>query len=296
MIGNALRGRWALILGASSGFGAATARALAREGMNIFGVHLDPKRTLHLAQQVAADVESLGRRAAFFNINAAAPSKRARVLDQIEEVLADDPADSIHLMLHSLAFGALLPFIAKDPVQAVDEAQMDMTLRVMAHSLVYWAQDLMRRGLLARGSRIFSMTSGGSQRVVKVYGAVSAAKAALESHTRQLALELAPHGILVNALMGGLTDTPALRIIPGHEGMIEEALRRNPSGRLSTPEDIAAAIVALADPRVQWITGTVIPVAGQPISPRPGFEWGLALAGLGPGCASRRYRLDLVSR
>jgi NAD(P)-dependent dehydrogenase (short-subunit alcohol dehydrogenase family) len=259
---NKLDGRWALILGASSGFGAATARALAREGMHIFGVHLDSKRTLPHARQIVADVEALGRRAIFFNVNAANPAKRERVLDRIAETLADDPAGGIHLMLHSLAFGTLLPFIADDPEQAVSEAQMDMTLRVMAHSLVYWAQELVRRDLLKRGSRIFSMTSGGSQRVVKVYGAVSAAKAALESHTRQLALELAPLGILVNALMGGLTDTPALRIIPGHEEMIEEALRRNPGGRLTRPEDIAAAIVALADPRLQWITGTVIPVDG----------------------------------
>jgi NAD(P)-dependent dehydrogenase (short-subunit alcohol dehydrogenase family) len=98
--------------------------------------------------------------------------------------------------------------------------------------------------------------------VVHNYGAVSAAKAALESHTRQLALELAPRGVLVNALMGGLTDTPALRAIPGHEAMITEALRRNPSGRMTTPEDVATTLVTLADPQLTWITGTVIPVDG----------------------------------
>jgi NAD(P)-dependent dehydrogenase (short-subunit alcohol dehydrogenase family) len=109
------------------------------------------------------------------------------------------------------------------------------------------------------------MTSGGSQRMIRYYGAVSAAKAALESHTRQLALELAPRGILVNAIMGGVTDTPALRAIPGHEEMRNEALRRNPSGRLTTPEDIAAALVTLADPRLTWVTGAVIPVDGGEI-------------------------------
>jgi enoyl-[acyl-carrier protein] reductase III len=257
-----LEGRWALILGASSGFGAATARALSRAGMNIFGVHLDPKRTIQRVQEVVADIEAARHRALFFNINAADAKRRAGALDQVQETLADDPADGIHLVLHSLAFGTLLPFIAPEAEQAVSEAQMDMTLRVMAHSLVYWVQDLVRRDLLPPGSRVFSMTSGGSRRMIKQYGAISAAKAALESHTRQLALELAPRGILVNAIMAGITDTPALRAIPDHEHMLQEALHHNPSGRMTTPEDIAATLVALANPDISWVTGTVIPVDG----------------------------------
>jgi enoyl-[acyl-carrier protein] reductase III len=259
---NQLEGRWALILGASSGFGAATARALAGAGMNIVGVHLDPKTTLPRAKEVMAEIEATGHKAVFFNINAADGRRRARTLDQVRETLTHDPAEGVHLVLHSLAFGTLLPFIADEPDQAVSEAQMDMTLRVMAHSLVYWVQDMVRRDLLMRGSRVFAMTSGGSQRVIKQYGAVSAAKAALESHTRQLSLELAPQGVLVNAIMAGITDTPALRAIPGHEHMLKEALHHNPSGRMTTPEDVAATLVALANPELSWITGTVIPVDG----------------------------------
>ena len=257
-----LAGRWALILGASSGFGAATARALARAGMNIFGVHLDPRATLPRAKQVVADIEVLGRKAAFFNTNAADARKRTRVLDQIEQTLADDPADNIHFMLHSLAFGTLLPFIADAPEEAVSEAQMEMTLRVMAHSLVYWVQDLVRRNLLVRGSRVYALSSAGAIRVAPMYGAVSAAKAALESHARQLALELGPRSTAVNCLRPGVTDTPALRIIPGHEVYVAEALKRNPGGRMTTTEDVAKVLVALADPAITWISGTVIPVDG----------------------------------
>src|SRR5205807_964922 len=88
---------------------------------------------------------------------------------------------------------------------------------VMAHSLVYWVQDLVHRGLMRKGGKIFAMTSAGGTRVLPNYGAVSAAKAALESHVRQLAMELAPRGIAVNAIRAGVTDTPALRKIPGHE-------------------------------------------------------------------------------
>jgi NAD(P)-dependent dehydrogenase (short-subunit alcohol dehydrogenase family) len=97
-----------------------------------------------------------------------------------------------------------------------------------------------------------------------MYGAVSAAKAALESHARQLALELGPRGIAVNCLRPGVTDTPALRVIPGHETYVAEALQRNPGGRLTTTEDVAQVLVALADPAITWISGTVIPVdAGE---------------------------------
>lgn len=257
-----LKDRWALILGASSGFGAATARALARAGMHIFGVHLDTRATMDRVQRVVADIEAAGRRAVFFNANAADPRKRERVLDQIEATLAEERQRAIHFVLHSLAFGSLRPFIADAPEEATTEAQMEMTLRVMAHSLVYWVQDLVRRNLLVRGSRVYALSSEGAVRVVVPYGAVSAAKAALESHVRQLALELGPRGIAVNALRPGVTDTPALRAIPGHEYWVEEAKRRNPGGRLTTPEDVATVLLALADPEVTWISGAVIPVDG----------------------------------
>jgi enoyl-[acyl-carrier protein] reductase III len=262
---NGLEGRWALILGASSGFGAATARALARAGMNIFGVHLDLRATLPRAKQVVADVEALGREAVFFNTNAADARKRARVLDRVEETLGDGPHASIHFMLHSLAFGTLLPFIADAPEEAVNEAQMDMTLRVMAHSLVYWVQDMVRRNLLARGSRVYALSSAGAIRAAPMYGAVSAAKAALESHARQLALELGNLGIAVNCLRPGVTDTPALRLIPGHEAYVAEVLKRNPGDRMTTTEDVAKVLVALAAPEITWISGTTIPVDGGEI-------------------------------
>src|SRR5262249_44743519 len=118
--------------------------------------------------------------------------------------------------------------------------------------------------MLGRGSRIFAMTSAGSERVVPNYGAVSAAKASLESHIRQLTFELAPRGITANAIRAGVTDTPALRRIPGNELLIEVALPRNPSGRLTTPEDVAAFISLLAKPgsAADWLNGNVLGVDG----------------------------------
>ncbi len=94
------------------------------------------------------------------------------------------------------------------------------------------------------------------------YGAISAAKASLESHIRQLAMELGPLGITANAIMAGVTDTPALRKIPGNAKMIEMARSKNPAGRLTTPEDVANAITLLSTDEAHWISGGVLGVDG----------------------------------
>lgn len=251
------RGIWAVILGASSGFGAATARALARTGMNICGVHLDRRNTMPLAEAVAADVQSAGVEALFFNVNAADPGKRQEVVGALRERGA-----VVHVLMHSLAFGTLRRYIEHDPANEVTQKQLDMTLDVMANALVYWTQDLFHAGLFGSDARIFAMTSEGSSRVWAGYGAVSAAKAALESHIRQLAVELAPSRISVNAIQAGVTNTPALNQIPGADEMLESALVRNPGGRLTTTEDVARVISVLSEPGITWLTGNVIRVDG----------------------------------
>jgi len=185
------------------------------------------------------------------------------VLDRIGHTLEErgEPG-TLRVLLHSLSFGTLKPYVMEPLKEAVSQAQLDMTLDVMAHSLVYWSQDAVLRGLMGEGGRIFAMTSAGGARVLPYYGPVSAAKAALESHVRQLAMELAPRGITVNAIRGGVTDTPSSQKIPGYEEIRAMALRRNPGKRMTTPEDVAKAIVVLSHPDTYWITGNVIGVDG----------------------------------
>ena len=254
---------WALVLGASSGFGEAVALASARAGLHVFGVHLDRRATLPNAERVAERIRSLGREARFFNVNAADADRRAEVVDDMRRLLEErGELGRLRVLLHSLAFGTLKLFVAEPMKDAVTQAQMDMTLDVMAHSLVYWTQDVVGHGLMDRGGRIFAMTSSGGTRVLPHYGPVSGAKAALESHVRQLAAELAPRGITVNAIRAGVTDTPALHKIPGHDAITDAALRRNPRGRLTTTEDVARAIVLLSHADADWISGNVIGVDG----------------------------------
>ncbi len=264
------KARWAIILGGSSGFGAASARALATRGFHICGVHFDLRATLHRAEEVRRDVERSGQRALMLNGNAADPKTRLTMLDALGEALS---GERVGLLLHSLAFGSLRPYIAgggPDTTErslgakgAIDAKAMAMTLDVMAHSLVYWLQELLARDLLALpGARVLALTSAGSEVAWPAYGAVSAAKAALEAHCRQLALELAPRGATVNALCPGVCDTPALRKIPGWERLLADAAARNPSGRVTKPEDVARVVSLLARPEAGWINGCVLRVDG----------------------------------
>jgi enoyl-[acyl-carrier protein] reductase III len=255
---------WALILGASSGFGGACALELAKNGYNIFGVHLDRQITMPDVNAIIRKIEHTKQQAVFFNINAADSIKRNEVLDEIQERLRSTPHDKgyVKVLIHSLAFGTLKPFIAKTQDGCISQAQMEMTLDVMANSLVYWAQGLVFRDLLGEGGRIFALTSAGSNSVIPYYGAVSGAKAALEAHIRQLSYELASLKVTANAIKAGVTDTPALRKIPGSKNMIDSTRLKNPRGRLTTPEDVAKAIVMLCTERGDWISGNVIGVDG----------------------------------
>ncbi len=259
MTAGTLKGKWALILGASSGFGAAASRELARHGVNIIGVHLDRRAALAGVEALVKELQDSGAQVLFFNVNAADPAKRQDVLDQAQAKLG---GSTISVLMHSLAFGTLKPYLAEEPKGQLTKDQMEMTLDVMANSLVYWVQDLLSRKLFGKGSRVFAMTSAGGSRVWPTYGAVSAAKAALESHVRQLAMELAPYGATANCIRAGVTDTPALRKIPGNDQMMEFAKMRNPHHRLTRPEDVAQAIAILSNSGADWVTGNVIGTDG----------------------------------
>ncbi|MFN4769628.1 MAG: SDR family oxidoreductase [Candidatus Kapaibacterium sp.] len=254
--------KYVLVLGASSGFGKAAVQALAREGYHILGVHMDRAAGVQQVEELKVEIASHGVRSTFYNVNAADEQRRTEVVEKIREELSQYPGAGVHLVLHSLAFGSLRPFIAEKREDVLNQKQMEMTIDVMGTSLVYWVQDLHFAGLLLQGGRILSLTSAGSHRSLPMYGAVSAAKAALESATRQLALELAPYKITCNTIRAGVTDTPALRKIPGNKVLVRNAAIRNPYHELTTPEKVADLITLIARPESHWVNGQILGADG----------------------------------
>ena len=144
----------------------------------------------------------------------------------------------------------------------LEEEDLARTIHAMGTSLLGWVQAIHLRGLFAADSRVLGLTSEGNTVAWKGYAAVAAAKVALESVARSIAVEFAPYGIRCNVLQPGVTETPALRLIPGNAHLKAEARSKNPYGRLTQPEDVANMVYLMALPEAAWVNGALIRVDG----------------------------------
>ena len=246
---------WAIILGASSGIGAECALKLAENNVNIYGIYLRKKQSE--IDKLKEKIKLLGVKVIYKKANASNEEKRLEIINDLKN-LGDI---RIKFFIHSIAFGTLKKMIGEKS-DTLNNKNIEMTQDVMCNNFIYWTQSLFENKFLKSGSHILSMTSAGGRQNWKNYGAVSLAKSGLESATRQLSLELAPYGISANAIQAGVTDTAALRKIPGYEKMILTAENNNPHGRLTTPKDIAEFIEILVNYESSWLTGNVIRVDG----------------------------------
>jgi NAD(P)-dependent dehydrogenase (short-subunit alcohol dehydrogenase family) len=300
------RSEWALILGGSSGFGLATAKKLAANGMSVAIVHRDRKGAMGAIEPEFESIRKTGVGFLSFNLDGLSTEGRKTVLDGLA---SEAGTPRVRMLMHSIAFGnlkllappkdlgaasikgrerlaaelgisverltqaveaasdadavsALAPAPAYDTDAMLEEEDFARTVHAMGTSIAVWTQDLLARGLFAPDARVIGMTSEGNEIAWRGYAAVAAAKVALESVSRAMALELAPHGIRSNVVQAGVTDTPALRLIPGSAKMKASARLRNPFGRLTTPVDVADVIYLLCTDEARWINGTIVRVDG----------------------------------
>jgi len=246
--------QWAIILGCSTGHGAATALALANEGYGIIGFHLDRGPIKKEAETLKKEIQKInGGHAHFWNENAADKEIMSKHIEEIASITGNQP---IKLLMHSIAFGSTTNFFEPTPVR---KRQMDMTQHVMAHCLIYWTQLLLEYNLLSKGSRILGLTSEGSYKAMEGYGPVGVAKASLEAVIRQIGWELGSKGITANTIQAGITPTRALtKISDNWEEWIEKTVERNPMGRTTTPEDVAGLVSLLLSDKADFINCSTI--------------------------------------
>lgn len=244
---------WALILGGSTGMGLASARKLAAHGMNLCIVHRNTRVELDNIERQFSAIRAMGVQLLTFNTDVMNAGKRADVLQQLQTAMGES---RIRCLLHSIARGNL------KTLTDLEADDFNTTIGNMGVSLYEWSADMLHRQLFASDARILSFTSDGSYKAMEHYAAVSAAKAALESITRSIALEFAPHGIRANCIRAGVTDTASLRKIPGSDALLAHSRERNPFRQLTTPEDVANVVYLLCRDEAAWINGAIIPVDG----------------------------------
>jgi len=250
---------WALVLGGSSGLGLATAKKLAKHGMNICVVHRNSRFQEAEITLEFNKIKTEGVQFVSFNMDAINPEKRNEIIIELKQHLGQD--GKIRTLVHSIAKGNLKPMVANENPSLKND-DFILTINAMAISLYDWTQAIFEANLFAKDTRIISFTSEGNTKAWKHYAAVSAAKVTLEAITRNIALEFAPLGIKANCIQAGVTDSPSLRLISGYEKMKAHTELRNPFMRLTTPEDVANVVYLLCKDEASWINGSIIPVDG----------------------------------
>jgi enoyl-[acyl-carrier protein] reductase III len=231
-----------LVTGGSRGIGREIARRFAELGAKRIAIGY--LRNDRAAEEAAEELRTLGAEPVLVRGNVAS----SRVADQVAEL------GSLDALVHSAATGVIRPALD------TSDKHFDWTIAANARAFLSLARVAARA--MRAGSSIVGVSSLGSTRVLENYILVGTSKAALETLVRYLAVELAPHGIRVNAVSGGVVDTEALDHFPNSEQMLAWSRERTPAGRLVEPRDLADAVAFLCSPQAEMIRGQTVVVDG----------------------------------
>ncbi len=242
-----LTGKIALITGASRGIGRAVALRLAQLGADVVVNYL---RKESLAREVAAMVEAYGRRALVVKADVGDAEDVERLFDRVRAF------GGLDFLIANAAIGVM------EPLFQVTPKHWQRTFGTNAWGFLAMTQHAVPLMRTRGGGRIVALTSLGSKRVVDRYGLVGSSKAALEALVRYWAVELAPEGILVNAVSPGMIETDAVKLLSSSDALLEMVRQQTPAGRLATPEDVAELVAFLCLPSTQMIVGQTLVIDG----------------------------------
>lgn len=252
---NAPQEKHALILGASSGLGRASAEKLASKGWKVWAVYRE-RRAPHRAL-VDEWKEAFGAQLVPINTNALSAETRPEIWEAMQEAKG-----KLGLLLHSISRGTPGILWTEGQGKELSAKDLSLTWEAMALNWLEWSREALQLGFFAPQAANLAFTSMGSSRSLPGYAAIGMAKASLESLGRYMAAEFFKYGLRTNLIQAGITPTPALKVLQGIDQKIEEVRKLHPVQRLTTPEDVANVVYLLSRQEANWINGAIIPVDG----------------------------------
>lgn len=253
-------GKAALITGSGRGIGRAIALHLASRGADIV---VNFFRNRAPAEETAAEIEALGRRALLVKANVADMEDLERLVEETGSAFG-----RLDILINNAGSGY------NRPIMEQRSRGWDWTMDINAKPVVFLTQKAVPLMEKHGGGHVVSISSPGSFRVLPEYALVGASKAAIEALTRYLAVELAPRNIIVNAVSPGIVETEALRHFNTmqDEDILDDIARQTPAGRICTPHDVARVVAFLCTPDAEMIRGQTLLMDGGFTLPASGLE------------------------
>jgi len=242
-----LKGKVAIVTGASKGIGAAIAEDLAREGASVI---VNYSSSPQKAEEVVSRIKANGGSAKAVRADVSKPAEARQLIDA---TLAEfGRADILVNNAGVYEFR---------PLPEVDEAHFDRMFDLNVKGLVFATQAAVK-AFGENGGTVINISSMASLAATPNGSVYSATKAAVDSVTRTLAAELGPKKILVNSVLPGPVETDGALSLSNWDEFSARLVQQTPLGRIGKPADIAKVVSFLASDDAGWITGQVIPVAG----------------------------------